>query len=98
MTYGYFTRMISVRAHEISNRSLSTMSEMRKMADDSKGTIISLLLELLRIDITNEHIKIVIDYLGQAVRISLPRSVSASTFGEYPTPSGTTASCCPRRS
>jgi hypothetical protein len=67
LTYGYFSRMISVRAHEISNRSLSTMSEMRKMADDSKGTLLSLQLELLRVDIGNEHMKQVIDYLGQAV-------------------------------
>lgn len=49
LTYGYFTRMIAVRSHEITNRSLATMTEMRKMGDDSKGTIISLLLELLRI-------------------------------------------------
>lgn len=67
LTYGYFTRMISVRAHEINNRSLSSIAEMRKMSDDSKGTIIALLLELLRIEITNEHMKSVIDYLGQAV-------------------------------
>jgi|JI9StandDraft_1071089.scaffolds.fasta_scaffold807690_2 hypothetical protein len=43
------------------------MTEMRKMADDSKGTQLALLLELLRIDITNEHIKKVVDHLGEAV-------------------------------
>lgn len=49
------------------------MAEMRKMGDDSKGTTIALLLELLRIEITNEHMKNVIDYLGQAVRIKICR-------------------------
>lgn len=43
------------------------MAEMKKMADDSKGAVMALLLELLRIDITNEHIKSVLDFLGQAV-------------------------------
>ena len=46
---------------------------MRKMADDSKGALLSLTLELLRIDITNEHIRQVIDYLGQAVMIERSR-------------------------
>ena len=74
--------MIAVRSHEISNRTISTMSEMRKMADDSKGTLLALTLELLRIDITNEHIRQVVDYLGQAVRIERSRSASANTSGE----------------
>lgn len=41
------------------------------MADDSKGTQLALLLELLRIDITNEHMKLVVDHLGEAVLLFL---------------------------
>jgi len=37
------------------------------MADDSKSTLIALTLELMRIEITNDHMKQVIAYLGQAV-------------------------------
>ena len=70
LTYGYFTRMINVRGQEIRNRSISTMAEMRRMADDSKGTMIALVLELLRIEITNESMQRVVDYLGQAVLLS----------------------------
>ena len=35
----------------------------------SKSTLIALTLELMRIEITNEHMKQVIAYLGQAVFI-----------------------------
>jgi hypothetical protein len=67
--------MVDVRSREVSNRSISTMGDMRKMADDSKGTLIALTLELMRIEITNEHMRSVIDYLGQAVnkRINVDR-------------------------
>ena len=69
---------------------------MRKMADDSKGTLLALTLELLRIDITNEHIRQVIDYLGQAVARILSRLAFASIFEGFPIPSGTTDFCCLR--
>ena len=66
------------------------------MADDSKGTLLALTLELLRIDITNEHIRQVIDYLGQAVARILSRSAFASIFEGSLIPSGTTGFCCLR--
>jgi hypothetical protein len=84
--------MVNVRAHEIRNRSLSTVAEMRRMGDDSKGTIIALLLELLRIELNNPHIKAVVDYLGQAVTQPLIRLASASTYAGYLTRYATTAS------
>jgi hypothetical protein len=54
------------------------MGEMRRMADDSKSTLIALTLELMRLEVTNEHMKEVISYLGQAVDRPLFRSAYAS--------------------
>ena len=48
---------------------MDTMGQMRQMADDSKSTLLALLLELLRIEIENEHVRDVISYLGQAIGI-----------------------------
>ena len=53
LTYGYFSRMIGVRAQEISQRSVETMAEMRQMADNSKGALLALTLEILRVDTGN---------------------------------------------
>lgn len=78
LTNGYFHRMIKVRGKQVSNRSISSISEMRIMADDSKGTILALTLELLRIQITNDHMREAISYLGQAVRFFRSRQESAS--------------------
>jgi hypothetical protein len=74
------------------------MEEMRKMADDSKSTMIALILELMRIEIANDHMRDVVSYLGQAVLWVLCRLASVSTFGECLTHSETIASCCLRRS
>lgn len=52
------------------------------MADDSKSTLIALSLELLRIEISNDHMRDTIGYLGQAVPLPLLRSASQSTSGE----------------
>lgn len=60
--------MIAVRGTEVSSRSIATMGDMRRMADDSKSTLIALTLELLRVEVANEHMQQVVGYLGQAVR------------------------------
>ena len=49
------------------------MGEMRRMADDSKSTLLALTLELLRIEINNDHMREAIGYLGQAVRSKIFR-------------------------
>lgn len=49
LTSGYFQRMIAVRGQEVSSRSVPTMGDLRRMADDSKSTLLALSLELLRI-------------------------------------------------
>lgn len=79
LTNGYFQRMIGVRSQEIGNRSIATMGDMRRMADDSKSTIIALTLELMRIEINNDHMRNVISYLGQAVINYLCRSAYVNT-------------------
>lgn len=71
--------MIGVRSQEIGNRSIATMGDMRRMADDSKSTIIALTLELMRIEISNDHMRNVISYLGQAVSSNLCRSAFVNT-------------------
>ena len=43
--------MIQVRMQECRSRTIDSMKDMRKMADDSKSTLIALLLELLRVEI-----------------------------------------------
>jgi hypothetical protein len=70
--------MIKVRATEITNRSISSMADMRKMADDSKSTLLALNLELLRIEITDSHMQEAISYLGQAVKLILLRLESVN--------------------
>jgi len=44
LTMGYFTRLMNVRAQEINKRTMSSMTEMRQMADDSKSTLLALTL------------------------------------------------------
>jgi hypothetical protein len=78
LTQGYFSQMIKVRATEITNRSISSMADMRKMADDSKSTLLALNLELLRIEITDSHMQEAISYLGQAVKLNLLRLESVN--------------------
>ena len=51
---------------------------MRRMADDSKSTLIALTLELLRIEINNEHMREAVGYLGQAVTPPIFRLAYAS--------------------
>jgi hypothetical protein len=55
------------------------MGEMRRMADDSKSTLIALTLELLRIEINNEHMQEAVGYLGQAVKPKICRLEFANT-------------------
>jgi phytoene/squalene synthetase len=57
LTNGYFQRMISVRGTEIGTRSIASIGEMRRMADDSKSTLLALTLELLRIEVANDHMR-----------------------------------------
>lgn len=70
---------------------------MRRMADDSKSTIIALTLELMRIEINNDHMRNVISYLGQAVINYLCRSAYVNTWEECHIHSGITDSYCLRR-
>jgi hypothetical protein len=67
LTNGYFQRMIAVRGQEINNRSISSMGDMRRMADDAKSTLLALTLELLRIEVDNQNMRDALGYLGQAV-------------------------------